>query len=38
MIPKIQLYAKSLKPLLEWVQENPNDKDIKYLISNICQN
>jgi len=37
MIPKIQLYAKSLKPLLEWVIENPNDKDIKYTINRLLR-
>ncbi len=37
MIPKIQLYTKSLKPLLEWVQENPNDKDIKYTINRLLR-
>jgi hypothetical protein len=37
MIPKIQLYAKSLKPLLDWVQENPDDKDIKYTINRLLR-
>ena len=37
MIPKIQLYAKSLKPLLEWLHENPNDKDIQYTINRLLR-
>jgi len=37
MIPKIQLYARSLKPLLEWAHENPNDKDIKYTINRLLR-
>jgi len=37
MIPKIQLYTKSLKPLLDWVQENPDDKDIKYTINRLLR-
>jgi hypothetical protein len=37
MILKIQLYAKSLKPLLEWVHLNPGDKDIKYTINRLLR-
>ena len=29
MIEKIKLYAKTLQPLLEWLKENPNDKDFQ---------
>ena len=37
MIPKIYLYAKSIKPLLEWLKDNPDDKDIKYTITRLIR-
>ena len=37
MIPKIFLYAKTLHPLLKWIKENPNDKDIKYTVTRLIR-
>jgi len=37
MIPKIFLYAKTLQPLLKWINENPNDKDIKYTVTRLIR-
>jgi hypothetical protein len=37
MIPKIQLYAKTIQPLLLWLKDNPNDKDIKYTVARLLR-
>ena len=37
MIPKILLYAKTIQPLLLWLKDNPNDKDIKYTVSRLLR-
>ena len=37
MIEKIKLYAKTLRPLLEWLKENPNDKDVKYTVTRLLR-
>jgi len=37
MIPKIKLYAESIKPLLQWSSDNPTDKDIKYTITRLVR-
>jgi len=37
MIEKIQLYAKTIKPLLEWIKENPDDKDVKYTVTRLIR-
>lgn len=37
MIEKIKLYAKTLQPLLEWLKENPNDKDVKYTVTRLLR-
>jgi len=37
MIPKLKLYAETLKPLLEWASDNPHDKDIKYTITRLIR-
>ena len=37
MNPKIKTFAKSIVPLLKWLSENPNDKDIKYVVSRIVR-
>ena len=37
MIPKLKLYAETLKPLLDWASANPDDKDIKYTITRIIR-
>jgi len=37
MIPKLKLYAETLKPLLEWASANPQDKDIKYTITRLIR-
>ena len=37
MIEKIKLYAKTLRPLLEWIKENPNDKDVKYTVTRLLR-
>lgn len=37
MIPKLKLYAETLRPLLEWALENPDDKDIKYTITRLIR-
>jgi hypothetical protein len=34
---KLNLYCQTLKPLLEWASEFPNDKDVKYMISRIIR-
>jgi len=34
---KIQLYAETIKPLLEWIKENPNDKDVKYTVTRLIR-
>ena len=35
--PKIKLYAKTLQPLLLWLKDNPNDKDIKYTVARLLR-
>ena len=35
--PKINLYAKTLQPLLLWLKDNPNDKDIKYTVARLLR-
>lgn len=37
MIEKIKLYAKTLRPLLEWLKENPDDKDVKYTVTRLLR-
>tara|TARA_B110000503_G_scaffold94518_1_gene142413 strand:- start:3249 stop:3761 length:513 start_codon:yes stop_codon:yes gene_type:complete len=37
MIPKIQLYAKTIQPLLFWLKDNPDDKDIKYTVARLLR-
>lgn len=37
MSNKLNLYCQTLKPLLEWASEFPNDKDVKYMISRIIR-
>jgi len=37
MIPKLKLYAETLKPLLQWASDNPHDKDIKYTIARLIR-
>ena len=37
IIKKIQLYAETIKPLLEWIKENPNDKDVKYTVTRLIR-
>ena len=37
MIEKIKLYAKTLQPLLEWLRDNPNDKDVKYTVTRLLR-
>ena len=37
MIEKIKLYAKTLQPLLEWLKDNPNDKDVKYTVTRLLR-
>jgi len=37
MIEKIKLYAKTLQPLLEWIKDNPNDKDVKYTVTRLLR-
>lgn len=37
MIPKLKLYAETLKPLLDWASANPHDKDIKYTITRLIR-
>ena len=37
MIEKIKLYAKTLSPLLEWLKENPDDKDVKYTVTRLLR-
>lgn len=37
MIPKLKLYAETLKPLLQWASDNPHDKDIKYTITRLIR-
>jgi hypothetical protein len=34
---KLTTYCQALEPLLIWVSENPNDKDVKYMISRIIR-
>lgn len=34
---KLTLYCQSLEPLLIWVSENPDDKDVKYMITRIIR-
>jgi hypothetical protein len=34
---KLTTYCQALEPLLIWVLENPNDKDVKYMISRIIR-
>lgn len=34
---KLNLYCQALEPLLIWVSENPDDKDVKYMISRIIR-
>ena len=36
-IPKIKLYATTLQPLLLWLKDNPNDKDIKYTVARLLR-
>jgi hypothetical protein len=36
-IPKINLYAKTLHPLLLWLKDNPNDKDIRYTVARLLR-
>ena len=35
--PKIKLYAKTLHPLLLWLKDNPDDKDIKYTVARLLR-
>lgn len=37
VIPKIQLYAKTLQPLLIWLKDNPDDKDIRYTVARLLR-
>jgi hypothetical protein len=37
MSNKLNSYCKSLEPLLIWVSENPDDKDVKYMITRIIR-
>jgi len=37
IIKKIQLYAETIKPLLEWIKDNPNDKDVKYTVTRLLR-
>lgn len=34
---KLNLYCQALEPLLIWVSENPDDKDVKYMITRIIR-
>jgi hypothetical protein len=34
---KLTLYCQALEPLLKWVSENPDDKDVKYMITRIIR-
>ena len=34
---KLNVYCETLKPLLIWVSENPEDKDVKYIITRIIR-
>ena len=36
-IPKIKLYAKTLQPLLLWLKDNPDDKDIRYTVARLLR-
>ena len=36
-IPKINLYAKTLHPLLLWLKDNPDDKDIRYTVARLLR-
>jgi hypothetical protein len=36
-IPKIKLYATTLQPLLLWLKDNPDDKDIKYTVARLLR-
>jgi len=37
MIQKIILYAKTLQPLLKWLKDNPDDKEIKYTVTRLIR-
>ena len=37
VIPKINLYAKTLHPLLLWLKDNPDDKDIRYTVARLLR-
>ena len=37
MIEKIILYAKTLQPLLKWIKDNPDDKEIKYTVARLLR-
>ena len=37
MIEKIILYAKTLQPLLKWIKDNPDDKEIKYTVTRLIR-
>ena len=37
IVEKVKLYAETIKPLLEWIKENPNDKDIKYTVTRLIR-
>ena len=37
MIDKIILYAKTLQPLLKWIKDNPDDKEIKYTVTRLIR-
>ena len=35
--PKIKLYATTLHPLLLWLKDNPDDKDIRYTVARLLR-
>jgi len=37
MIEKVILYAKTLQPLLKWIKDNPDDKEIKYTVTRLIR-
>jgi|TARA_Y100000389_G_scaffold174522_1_gene184558 hypothetical protein len=37
MIDKVILYAKTLQPLLKWIKDNPDDKEIKYTVTRLIR-
>lgn len=34
---KFKVYADSLRPILKWISENPNDKDMKYVVNRMIR-